>query len=246
MLAILNYHNVAPVPCGMRMPKLYVSPEQFERQLWCLRRWGMVGVSLSEGVRRLTEGNAAGCVALTFDDGYADNVLNAAPLLRAYGYSATCFVVSDQIGSYNAWDAERLGGRKPLMTKAQLHTWIDSGFEVGSHSCSHPDLTTLSREAIMNELMESRVALGAITGRSVSTFCYPFGCYNSNVAGCVEQAGYRLAVTTQRGRARAIDDPYRLPRVSVNGEKGLLKFLLKATTPYCDVGRRWRSAGDPR
>jgi hypothetical protein len=44
-------------------------------------------------------------------------------------------------------------------------------------------------------------------------------------------------------RARAIDDP---PRVSVNGEKGLLKFLLKATTPYCDVGRRWRSAGDSR
>jgi hypothetical protein len=52
MLAILNYHNVAPVPPGMLLPKLYVSQEQFARQLWWLRRVGLLGVSLSEGSMR--------------------------------------------------------------------------------------------------------------------------------------------------------------------------------------------------
>ena len=242
MLAILNYHNVAPVPSGMRMPKLYVSPEQFARQLWWLRRLGIAGVSLSEGVRRLNEGNAAGCVALTFDDGYADNVSDAAPILREYGCGATCFVVSDQIGAYNVWDAELLGGRKPLMTTAQLKTWVDAGFEVGSHTCSHPDMTKLSAAALTHELANSRTALRDLTGTSISTFCYPFGYHNAEIARCVARAGYQLAVTTQRGRARREDDRMRLPRVSVNGRKGLLKFLLRAATPYCDVGRRWRSA----
>jgi peptidoglycan/xylan/chitin deacetylase (PgdA/CDA1 family) len=239
MLAILNYHNIAPVPVGMRMPQLYVAPEQFAQQLWWLRRLGLVGVTLSDGVRRLSEGDSARCVALTFDDGYADNLLNAAPILQEYGFSATCFVVSGQIGSYNAWDAEQLGGRKPLMTADQLKTWIEAGFEVGSHTCTHPDLTTLSPDAIMNELANSRTALLRITGAPISTFCYPFGRHNPDLAWCVGRAGYQFAVTTRRGRAHRDDDPLRLPRVSINGSKGLAKFLLKAATPYCDVGRRW-------
>jgi peptidoglycan/xylan/chitin deacetylase (PgdA/CDA1 family) len=237
MLAILNYHNIAPVPDGMSMPKLYVSPEQFARQLWWLRRVGLMGVSLSEGIRRLRQGDEAGCVALTFDDGYADNVVNAAPLLQEYDFTATCFVVSHRIGAYNAWDAERLGGRKPLMTTGQMQSWINAGLEIGSHTCTHPDLTTLSRDSVMDELVDSRAALSRITGNCVSTFCYPFGRHDSELARCVGRAGYASAVTTQRGRAHRQDDALLLPRVAVDGRKSLVKFLLKAATPYCDVGR---------
>ena len=237
MLAILNYHNIAPVPPGMRMPQLYVSPDEFARQLWWLRRLGLVGVTLTEGIRRLGEGDEAGCVALTFDDGYADNLVHAAPILREFEFSATCFIVSERIGTYNTWDAAQLGGRKLLMTIEQLNTWIGLGFEVGSHTCTHPDLTALSRDAIMKELVNSRSELGRIIAAPISTFCYPYGRYNSDVSWCVGRAGYRIAVTTRRGRASGVDDLLRLPRVSVNGRKGLVKFLLRAATPYCDVGR---------
>jgi peptidoglycan/xylan/chitin deacetylase (PgdA/CDA1 family) len=237
MLAILNYHNIAPVPDGMSMPQLYVSPGQFARQLWWLRRVGLVGVSLSEGIRRLGRGDAAGCIALTFDDGYADNVVNAAPILQEFDFTATCFVVSHRIGAYNAWDAERLGGRKPLMTTSQIQSWINAGLEIGSHTCTHPDLMTLPRDTVMDELVDSRAALTRITGESVSTFCYPFGRYDPGLAWCVGRAGYESAVTTRRGRAHRADDVLLLPRVSVDGRKSLVKFLLKAATPYCDVGR---------
>jgi peptidoglycan/xylan/chitin deacetylase (PgdA/CDA1 family) len=169
MLAILNYHNIAIAPFGMRMPRLYVSPLQFDRHLWWLRRLGLVGVTLSEGIRRLRARNAARCVALTFDDGYADNAVNAAPILAQYGFSATCFVVSERIGSHNTWDADLLGGRKPLMNAAQLKTWIDAGFEVGSHTCTHPDLTTLPRDAVTEELVSSRQALQRLIGVPIVT-----------------------------------------------------------------------------
>jgi peptidoglycan/xylan/chitin deacetylase (PgdA/CDA1 family) len=240
MLAILNYHNIATAPLGMQMPRLYVSPLQFERHLWWMRRVGLVGVTLSEGVRRLRARNAARCVVLTFDDGYADNVANAAPILQEYGFGATCFVVSERIGSHNTWDAELLGGRKPLMNEAQLKTWVDAGFEVGSHTCTHPDLTTLPRDAVMAELVGSRNALERLIGAPIVTFCYPFGRMNADLVWRVRQAGYRLAVTTRRGRAASRDDGLMLPRLSVSGTKGVANVLLKAATPYGDLHRLWR------
>jgi peptidoglycan/xylan/chitin deacetylase (PgdA/CDA1 family) len=236
-LAILNYHNVAVPPAGVRMPELYVTPEQFARQLWCLRRAGLVGVSLSEGARRLDQGDSRGCVAITFDDGYADNWLNAAPALREFGFTATCFVVADQIGGYNVWDADVVGAKKPLMSRSQLMAWCDAGLEVGSHTRSHCDLTTLAQGSLMEELISSRSILQGLTGSVVRSFCYPWGRYNLDVLGCVAHTGYQLAVTTQRGRAQDYDDLLRLPRISVNGGKGLMKFLLKAGTGYCDFGR---------
>src|ERR1700730_12647386 len=237
MLAILNYHNIATAPVGMQMRRLYVSPQQFERHLWWLRRVGLAGVTLSEGIRRLRTRNAARCVALTFDDGYADNVVNAAPMLTEYGFGATCFVVSERIGSHNTWDAELLGGRKSLMNETQLKSWVDAGFEVGSHTCTHPDLTTLSRNAAMREIVNSREALQRLIGAPITTFCYPFCRLNAELAWCVGQAGYQFAVTTRRGRAALSDAPLELPRLSVSGNKGVANILLKAATPYGDLHR---------
>jgi peptidoglycan/xylan/chitin deacetylase (PgdA/CDA1 family) len=237
MLAILNYHNIAIASVGMRLPRLYVSPLQFDRHLWWLRRIGLAGVTLSEGIRRLRTRKTPRCVALTFDDGYADNVVNAAPILAQYGFGATCFVVSERIGSHNTWDAEALGGRKPLMNEAQLKTWVDAGFEVGSHTCTHPDLTTLPRDAVMEELVNSRKALRRLIGAPIETFCYPFGRLNPDLVRCVERAGYQLAVSTRRGRASPYDDALMLPRLSVNGDKSVVNVLLKAATPYGDLHR---------
>jgi peptidoglycan/xylan/chitin deacetylase (PgdA/CDA1 family) len=239
MLAILNYHNIASVPPGMTMSKLYVSPEHFDRQLWWLRRVGLTGVTLTDGLRRLRLGDNHGCVALTFDDGYADNVTNALPRLREYGFGATCFVVSERLGSYNSWDAEAVGGSKALMTTEQLATWTEAGFEIGSHTCTHPNLTTRSRGEVMDELVNSRQALRSLIGASVPTFCYPYGAYDAETIACVARAGYRFAVTARRGRAHRDDNPLALPRISVNGNKGTLRFLLKAATPYADTARLW-------
>lgn len=231
-LPILCYHNVAEAPEDARFKLLYVNPERFERQLWTLRRLGLRGVSTSEGVARLRNDTARGCVVFTFDDGYADALATAAPLMRRYGVSATCYVVSGAIGTYNRWDAEYVGERKLLMSREQLDQWLAAGMEVGSHSLSHPRLNELPQDVAQYEIAESRAALRKMLGVPIEHFAYPFGAFTAGVVESVRRAGYSSAMTVLPGVARASDDRLRLPRILVNGERGLWRFLLHIATPY--------------
>jgi peptidoglycan/xylan/chitin deacetylase (PgdA/CDA1 family) len=235
-LPILTYHNIEKAP-ACRLPRLYVEPAEFARQMAWLARLGYRGVSLSEGLARLRAGKAARCAVLTFDDGYVDNLVHAAPVLGRFGFGATCFIVSDHIGDHNRWDT-RLGEvSKPLMHAGQLREWQARGLELGSHTRSHPRLHELPADLALQEVVGSRRALQELTGAPIAHFCYPYGDCSAAVAAIVRGAGYESAVTGRRGRARASDDPFQLPRLSVNGGKSLLKFLLKVATPYADVGQ---------
>jgi peptidoglycan/xylan/chitin deacetylase (PgdA/CDA1 family) len=237
-LPILSYHNVAMAPKDAPFKLLYVSPDSFERQLWTLRRLGLRGVSTSEGIARLSNGTSRGCVVFTFDDGYADTLTTAAQLMKRYGFAATCYVVSGAVGTYNSWDAEYLRERKPLMSRAQLDQWLAAGMEVGSHSLSHQRLHELPQDAARYEIAESRAALRNMLGVPIEHFAYPFGRFTADIVELVRQAGYSSAMTLLPGAARASDDRLRLPRILVNGEHGLWKFLLQVATPYERL--RWR------
>jgi peptidoglycan/xylan/chitin deacetylase (PgdA/CDA1 family) len=241
-LPILCYHNVALAPSQARFRLLYVSPDKFDRQLWALQRLGLRGVSIGEGMARLRRGTAHGCIAFTFDDGYADTLAAAAPLLKRYGFSATCYVVSGALGTYNHWDAEFLQETKPLMSREQLDQWLAAGMEVGSHSSSHPRLHEMAADAAQDEIADSRAALRNMFGVPVEHFAYPFGDFSDETASLVRAAGYTSAVTVLPGIARPRDDPFRLPRILVNGERGLWNFLLHAATPYERLRRPWAAS----
>jgi peptidoglycan/xylan/chitin deacetylase (PgdA/CDA1 family) len=240
-LPILCYHNVATAPQHARFKLLYVSPAKFERQLWTLRRLGLRGVSTGEGIARLRNATARGCVVFTFDDGYADTVTTAAPLLKRYGFAATCYVVSNAVGTYNRWDAEYLGERKPLMSSGQIDQWLAAGMEVGSHSCSHPRLHELPGDAALHEIAESRAALRNMLGVPIEHFAYPFGHFTADTVELVRRAGYLSAVTVLPGLAYASADRLRLPRILVNGEHGLWRYLLHVATPYQRLLRHLRT-----
>jgi peptidoglycan/xylan/chitin deacetylase (PgdA/CDA1 family) len=240
-LPILCYHNVATAPKDAPFKLLYVSPERFERQLWTLRRLGLRGVSTSEGIARLRNGTSRGCVVFTFDDGYADTFTTAAPLMKRYGFSATCYVVSGAVGTYNRWDAEHLRETKPLMRREQIDQWLAAGMEVGSHSCSHARLHELPKDAALYEIGESRTALRTMFGVPVEHFAYPFGHFTADIVELVRRAGYSSAVTVLPGVTRASDDRLRLPRILVNGQWGLSRFLLQVAAPYDRLWRRRRA-----
>src|SRR4029077_9222725 len=220
-----------------------VDPDRFERQLWTLRRLGLRGVSTSEGIARLHNATSRGCVVFTFDDGYADTLTTAAPLLKRYGFGATCYVVSGAVGTYNRWDAEYLRERKALMSREQLDQWLAAGMEVGSHSLSHQRLHELPQDAAGYEIAESRAALRNMLGVPIEHFAYPFGHSTVAIVELVRRAGYSSAGAVVPGVARMSDDRLRLPRILVNGERGLWKFLLHVATPYERLRRRvWSDA----
>jgi peptidoglycan/xylan/chitin deacetylase (PgdA/CDA1 family) len=236
-IPILCYHNVGSAPANSLFKLLYVRLEDFERQLWTIRRLGLRGVSAGTGLRELGSKAKNDFVVLTFDDGYADTLAEALPLLLKYRCTATCYLVSDAIGTYNSWDAEVLSETKPLMNHEQVRLWLAAGMEIGSHSRSHPRLETMDSAAAYDEIAASRDSLRTAFGASIDHFCYPFGRFAEATPDLVKRAGYLSAVSLLRGIANAADDRYRLPRIFVNGERGWARFLLQIATPSEDFRR---------
>jgi peptidoglycan/xylan/chitin deacetylase (PgdA/CDA1 family) len=227
-LPILSYHNVAAAPAGAEHPGLYLRPAQFRWQMRVLKWLGYRGVSIAEGLPYLL-GEKRGKVAiLTFDDGYKDNLHNALPILREFGFTATCYLVADCIGAHNRWDSAKLGVEKPLMDLGEIRAWLDGGMHVGSHTLSHPHLPQLNSAEKRREIVESRAQLESLLSVPIEHLCYPYGEHDADCVAAAEQAGYRSAVTTTRGAVKKGDAMLSLRRGGNSGRKADWKFLTRA------------------
>ena len=241
---ILMYHNVSEPPAEIRTHRaLYVTPRRFAAQMWLLKQLGYRGLSMSQAMPYLRGERTGRVAAITFDDGYRDNLVNALPELQRHGFTATCYVVSGHVGQHNEWDAKRLGVRKPIMAAGELRRWCGAGMEVGAHTRSHPQLTQCDAHTLRDEIAGSRHALEDAIGAGVPQFCYPYGDHDDAVVDAVREAGFAAAVTTQRGRARAGQDPFRLPRVAVCYRHLLPSFAWRVATGYED--RRNKALASP-
>lgn len=94
----------------------------------------------------------------------------------------------------------------------QLRRMGESGFEIGSHTMSHPLLTALAKDEIAWELQASAAKIRERLGKTPRHLAYPFGGYDEDIARLAAAAGYATAVTTERGSCGKGDDPYRLRR----------------------------------
>ncbi|WP_229858658.1 polysaccharide deacetylase family protein, partial [Streptomyces anandii] len=109
---VAMYHSVGD--CSDDPYRITVTPERLGLQLEWLRRRGLRGVSVSDLLAARARGEGRDLVGLTFDDGYADFVSTALPLLHRRRFGATLFVLPGRLGGENDWDP--LGPRKPLLT----------------------------------------------------------------------------------------------------------------------------------
>ena len=231
---ILMYHDIGEPPPGSAWPVLYVRPAAFRRQLAILRALGYRLVTMSEAMPVLRGERRERVAVLTFDDAYADVFEHALPVLLEAGARATTYAVSGCVGGHNAWDAEKVGARKPLMDAACLREWRRRGMEVGAHTRSHPHLPGLGAARLQAEIRGGKEELEQLLGEAVPQFCYPYGELDEAVVATVADAGFVAATTTRRGRARPGDDPLRLPRVSVKGHLRLALFPFRVATSYED------------
>lgn len=232
---ILMYHNIAQAPRDLSVYRsLYVAPATFARQMRLLHRLGYAGLSMSAAMPYL-RGERQGRVAvITLDDGYADNLEAALPVLSSLGFSATTYVVSASVGRFNTWDAERLGIEKRLMSAQELRRWHAGGMEIGAHTRTHPRLTRCNDLELRDEIAGSKADLEDCVGAEVTQFCYPYGDVDARVADFARAAGYAAATTTRRGRARPGMDLWQLPRAQVARHHWLPQFALRTLTGYED------------
>ncbi|MGW2377869.1 polysaccharide deacetylase family protein [Kitasatospora sp. NPDC001683] len=210
---ILMYHSVAVEEEDPY--QLTVSPERFAEQIAWLYRRGQRGVSVRELMRARARGRDDKLVGLTFDDGYADFARYAVPILQAYGFTATAYVVADLLGQENGWDTE--GPRKKLLTVEEVNELAAAGWEIGSHGLGHQALPGLPADVLAVQTRQSRRLLEEVVGGPVTGFCYPYGAVDLPATLAVRDAGYDYACAITHS---PLTGRFAMPRCYVGARDG--------------------------
>ncbi len=224
-LPILMYHRVAPTGAAA-MSAYRVTPENFEEQLRYLRNAGYYSIGLEDwqsasANRRPLPGKA---VLITFDDGYRDFLTHAWPLLKRYGFSATVFLVVDEIGKSNSWD-RAFGEEVPLLGWQEIRQLRSEGVEFGSHSATHRPLTGLSVTDVVREGARSRAILERELKAPIRAFAYPYGDVDPVVRHLIGACGYVFGLSCEAGLSGFQDPLLMLPRIEVTGSGGMQDFI---------------------
>jgi peptidoglycan/xylan/chitin deacetylase (PgdA/CDA1 family) len=212
VLPVLMYHAVGQAR-DPQFGRWVVSPELLAAQLQALDTAGFSLVGLTEALPAAAAGVPV--VALTFDDGYADLLEAAVPVLTAVAARATVYPVTDLVGTTATWLPFPGETTRRLMDWSELGDVAAAGFEIGSHGSTHDELDTLSVEEVRDQLTRSHEVVGARIGRAPTSFCYPHGYHNSTVRRAVAEAGFTNACEVGHGLHSLAGDPLRIRRVMV-------------------------------
>jgi len=233
---ILMYHMVQEPLAGAKFNSLRVSPSVFEEQIKFLSEDGWHFFTMAELVNQGMS-LPKKSVAITFDDGYEDNFINAFPILKKYNAKATIYLVVDRHN--REWSSKRKKKNnnnelmlEPKLQDKQVTSLIESGLiEIGSHTLTHDNLPTLPEEQKRLEIIHSRKQLKEMFNIECQSFCYPFGLYDEADLKLVEQAGYSNATTVEKGMNNlSLVSPYLLKRITISGKDNFYAFKLKLKT----------------
>lgn len=231
---ILMYHQVAPRPTP-EFRRYAITPRTFAAQMRWLSVAGYRSISLDALLNRGGGALPPRPVVITFDDGIDGCLEYVAPTLAARGLTAIFYLVAGLVGGTSRWTRPELGVELPLMDWNGVRTLESAGFRLGSHTMTHPRLTTLSPAACRDELYSSRRLLEDRLGHEIAHLAYPFGAFDDGVRRLTADAGYRTACSTRPGLSPHDDDPLALHRVTIYGHESLLDFACRLWT-----GRRVR------
>jgi peptidoglycan/xylan/chitin deacetylase (PgdA/CDA1 family) len=210
MRAILTWHSIDPSGSAIS-----VSAAAFRRQIRHLLSAGVRIVSVEELLNETSDVGDA--VALTFDDGFASVERDAAPLLAEHGLAATIFVVTDCVGATSRWSRHDGCGMRelPLLGWDALARLASTGWTIGSHSRTHPDLTRASASQLEEEIGSAAQELTRRFGATRRGFAYPYGAVDARVRAAVAGAHPWACATDFRALEAGRFDSRELPRLDM-------------------------------
>ena len=220
---ILMYHSVSDAPAAS-IRALSVRPAVFAAQLDYLRQHGFSGLTFGELCKHRRAGQPLPehPIVLTFDDGYADFIEEALPMLMKHGFPATVFATTgwlDDAGLHAA-------GTPPdrMLSCAQLAELSAAGIEIGAHSHSHAQLDQLSEPRLRAELADSKHLLEDRLGHAISSLAYPYGYSSKRVREVSREVGYLQAAAVANVPAAPTCDPTSVPRLTIRRSTSLSVF----------------------
>lgn len=221
---VLMYHAVGGYVANDRQDLYSISPDLFAAHVRLLAE--------SAHVKDLETAVASGDgVAITFDDGYRDNLTVAAPLLACAKLPFTVFVTPDFIR----------GGERQYLSAADLRELAQvPGATVGAHGRSHRRLTECSDIDLASELKDSKAWLEDLLGRPVKTMSYPHGATNERAQAAVARIGYTIAACSRFGAHHRADDPFAVARIEVWSSDSAARLRAKLNGTWDWLA--WRAA----
>ncbi|ASO70051.1 polysaccharide deacetylase family protein [Acinetobacter baumannii] len=229
---VLMYHMVRDHINGAKFNKLRVKPAEFEKQVAWMKAQGFHFVTMQE-LQENWGKHPAKTVAITFDDGYLDNLQNAYPILEKYQAKATIYVVVDRHDrDWSTYKKEHHNSgelmREAKLNDAQVKQLADSELiEIGSHTLTHANLNKLDDTDCLKELSDSKQWLEQLIEKPVTSFAYPFGIYSDRDVKLAKQSGYSNAVTTMEGIDDEQPDFMQLQRIKISGKDSLFAVKLR-------------------
>ena len=211
IVPIILYHRIDVSPINSQF---YVPPEKFEAEMKLLHDWGYTTITTEMLAKAITEGAdlPPRPIIITFDDGHLNNYTSAFPIMRKYHFTGSLYVVGNYVGAQNYLNVE------------QIKKMAAEGWEIGSHSMNHRDLTTLDPEHQRFEIVESRKKLEDALGVRVTTFAYPFGLSNAGVIDYVHFAGYTSAMSLGFTYDQGDSNLFTLQRRDIKGTYDIKQF----------------------
>jgi len=204
--AVLVYHRIDD---KNDTPDITVSSKKFKNQMLYLKKNFNI-FSLDELIdmyknNRQLKGDV---VAITFDDGYKDNYINAYPVLKEYDIPATIFLVTSLI------DNDLL-----MLNSSDIINMQKGNITFGAHTLSHKSLSEVGYETAISEVKGSKLELEKILRQKVRYFAYPYGKKGKDFDGktmlIVKEAGYSAAFSTDNGYIDKYSNLFAMKRIGV-------------------------------
>jgi Predicted xylanase/chitin deacetylase len=228
VVPILLYHSVSDVPSSFIEPYT-VAPATFARHLDAVAETGATTLTVSalrsalNGEGRLPERP----VLITFDDGFLDTLTTAAPLLAERAMAMTAYITTGVVAGVSP-------GGDAMLSWSHIDELAGLGAEIGAHSHTHPELDTLSADALRDEVTVCKDLLQERTGRAVHSFAYPYGYSDPRVRRAVQAAGYTSACSVKNALSGPDEHPF-----------GISRLMVMSTTSDQDVAGWLRGDGAP-
>ena len=222
---ILLYHQISSIPLDKDPFHLAVPPDLFEKEMCHLKEAGYEckPVRYIAEMMSRSEPVPENYFAITFDDGYQDNLDVAYPILKRYGFTATIFVVPDRVGLPAKWDgvSEHLGFQ--LLGWDGIRELAGNGIDIGSHTHTHAKLADLSSDRLNWELITSKTMIERELGRQIDLFAFPYEHAEEAFHNALKKVGYFAAC----GSLLYPESQYNLWRTECFGSDSMNNFKYK-------------------
>lgn len=203
-IPILMYHSICNDDPNN---SLMIPTEMFAEQMEWLRENDFTAMSMDEVIEAMNTGKVPKRpVLITFDDGYADNYINAFSELKNNNLKGTFFIISDTITEEGGY----------YMSTSMLKEMKEAGMEIENHTANHLELNNLSREDAIDSIKRGQEFLRSVIGSNGNYLCYPIGRYSDETIEIQKELGIKAALTTQGGISSIADGKYELKRIRIS------------------------------